>query len=122
VSAFVDRGAADRAIGNVVRNAIRHTPPGGSVVVAVRAAPDGLGGATSEVVVSDTGSGMPEDLAARAFERFVRAPDSDGSGLGLPIARDLLDAQGGRISLSSRQGEGTTVRLSVPAAPGEGGS
>jgi signal transduction histidine kinase len=99
-------------IGNLVSNALRHTPPGGSVRVGVRPAGGGI-----EMTVTDSGGGIPPELLPHVFERFVRAPGSPGSGLGLAIARDLVTAHGGTIGIESRQGSGTTVRLSLPAAP-----
>jgi signal transduction histidine kinase len=58
---------------------------------------------------------MDAATAGRAFERFSRSADSPGAGLGLPIVRDLVEAHGGTVSLSSRPGEGTTVRCLLPA-------
>jgi signal transduction histidine kinase len=60
---------------------------------------------------------MPPDLAAQAFERFVKGTGSRGSGLGLAIARELVLAHGGQIALESREGQGTKVRFTLPVAP-----
>jgi len=100
-----------RVLGNLVANAIAHTPRGGAVTL--RAAPEG-GRVT--ISVSDTGAGMEPEIAEHAFERFVKAPGSRGSGLGLSIAKDIVDAHGGEIRLESSPGAGTTVRLSLPVA------
>jgi signal transduction histidine kinase len=99
-------------IGNLVSNALRHTPAGGSVTVRARDADAGV-----ELQVHDTGSGMtPEDLA-RAFDRFYKSPGSRGSGLGLTIARNLVVAHGGSIRAASEPGGGTTVTVALPSQP-----
>ncbi len=73
-----------------------------------------------EIVVRDTGCGMPESLVARAFEPFVRtrsvggAPGSQGTGLGLSICHRIIEDSGGMITIESVEGEGTTVRIVVP--------
>ncbi len=100
-----------RALGNLVANAIAHTPAGGSVRLRAERS-----GAMVAISVADTGGGMDPALAGRAFERFVRSPGSRGSGLGLPIAKDIVEAHGGEIRLDSRPGVGTTVRVTLPAA------
>jgi signal transduction histidine kinase len=97
-------------MGNLLANALRHTPAGGSVVVRVRpAASDGV-----SVSVSDTGSGMTPEAVARAFDRFYKGSESRGSGLGLTIARGLVAAHGGEIRASSEPGRGTTITFTVP--------
>jgi len=102
----LDTVATRRVLANLVSNALRHTPPGGSVTLAVRGEVS-----AGYIEVTDTGSGMDAELTARAFERFEKGTDSDGSGLGLAIARDLMAAQGGTIELDSSLGAGTRVRL-----------
>ncbi len=96
-------------LANLVSNALRHTPSGGSVVVT--AGPAGEGDARFEV--TDTGSGIPADELAHVFERFVRSPESGGTGLGLAIAKRLVEAHGGTIEAFS-EGGGTTIRFSIP--------
>jgi two-component system sensor histidine kinase BaeS len=113
---LVDPARMRGVLGNLVSNAVRHTPRGGSVRIG--AAP--AGGAVA-VTVTDTGEGIPADLLPRVFDRFVRGPGSRGSGLGLAIARDVVRAQGGTIEIESRPGAGTTVRLTLPRAPGSVG-
>jgi signal transduction histidine kinase len=97
---------------NLIVNALRHTPAGGTITVDARTTEPGL---VSFSVVDD-GEGMAEDLADAAFDRFAKGPSSGGSGLGLAIARELVEAHGGRISLDSRLGTGTTVTFTVPLA------
>jgi len=102
----LDTAAAQRVLANLVSNALRHTPPGGSVTLIVRGT---VSGGTVEVV--DTGTGMDAASTARAFERFEKGVDSDGSGLGLAIAQDLMVAQAGTIELVSSVGQGTAVSV-----------
>jgi two-component system OmpR family sensor kinase/two-component system sensor histidine kinase BaeS len=126
VQADVDRLA--QVLRNLLVNALRHTPAGGSVTVTAAPA-----GSEIEIAVSDTGEGIaPEDLP-KVFERFWRADlarsrtkrprpgNGDvrwagGSGLGLSVAQSLVEAQGGRIWVESTLGEGTTFRFTLPVA------
>jgi signal transduction histidine kinase len=74
--------------------------------------------ATAEDVtirVTDSGRGMEPEEVARAFDRFYRSPGSSGSGLGLSIAKNLVEAHGGSIGLTSEAGRGTTVEVRLPA-------
>ncbi|MFJ8748959.1 sensor histidine kinase [Streptomyces sp. NPDC102441] len=110
-----------QAIGNLVSNALRHTPAGGHVTL--RAYATGAGGVDGEVVleVADTGSGMaPEDLPY-VFDRFWRAEKSrsrrtGGSGLGLAIVRKLVEAHGGTAGVVSTVGQGSVFTLRLPSA------
>lgn len=103
-----------QVLGNLVSNALRHTPAGGTVVLAARAEPDGV-----LFAVRDSGAGIaPEDLP-RIFDRFYRsdasrARASGGAGLGLAIARRIVEAHGGRIWAASAPGQGTTVSFVLP--------
>ena len=96
---------------NLIANALRYTPPGGTILAEV-AAPE----ATSVTfAVSDSGAGLAAGDAERIFDRFQRTADSTGSGLGLSIARELVRAHGGSITASSPgPGRGTTVRFTIP--------
>jgi len=107
----VDPTRMRSAIGNVIANAIRHTPSGGSVSVSAVAADARL-----VISVTDTGDGIAPDLLPRVFERFVRGAGSKGSGLGLAIAHDITVAHGGTIDVESSVGAGTTFRISLPVA------
>ena len=95
---------------NLLSNALRHTPRGGSVAVHVAASP--AGGVS--VDVRDTGTGMTPENIARAFDRFYKGAESRGSGLGLTIARGLVVAHGGEIHASSEAGRGTTITFTLP--------
>ena len=109
-----------RVLFNLVVNAIRHTPADGSVVV--RAAPARDGSGLVEVEVVDDGEGVPAAERERVFEPFYRggedgaARSSDGAGLGLAIARAIVEAHGGRIWLEPAVPRGTRVRFTLPAA------
>lgn len=104
-------------LGNLVTNALRHTPSGGTVTF--RAYPDGADGVLE---VADTGPGIaPEDLPY-VFDRFWRAEKSrnratGGSGLGLAIVRKLAESHGGTATVESIPGQGTTFRLRLPREP-----
>jgi signal transduction histidine kinase len=108
----VDPARMRSAIANVISNAIRHTPPGGSVRVGVQSVGDQV-----IIGVTDTGEGIPAKLLPRVFERFVKAPTSTGSGLGLAIVHDIVTAHGGKIEIESTQGIGTSVSITFQAAP-----
>ena len=79
----------------------------------VEAASDG--GDSVAFTVSDTGRGIPADELDHVFDRFAKAPDSHGAGLGLAIAKSLVVAHRGEIAVTSPRGQGTTVRFSLPA-------
>ncbi|HMD36218.1 MAG TPA: HAMP domain-containing sensor histidine kinase [Vicinamibacterales bacterium] len=96
-------------VGNLVSNALRHTPRGGSVTV--RAGDDRV---RVEVAVRDTGSGMSAEDLAHAFDRFYKGASSRGSGLGLTIAKNLVTAHGGNIRAASEPGRGTTITFTLP--------
>ncbi|MEU8173252.1 HAMP domain-containing sensor histidine kinase [Microbispora hainanensis] len=104
-----------QAVGNLVSNAVRHTPPGGTVSLHARHE-----GGDVVIDVADTGSGIAPDDLPLVFERFWRVEKSrsrrsGGSGLGLPIARKLAEAHGGSLSATSVVGEGSTFTLRLPA-------
>jgi signal transduction histidine kinase len=107
---------------NLLSNALRHTPAGGSVDVRLATPPRGSESGRSSPVsrilveVCDTGSGMTQEAIARAFDRFYKGPGSHGSGLGLTIARSLVAAHGGEIHASSEPGGGTTIAFTLPGA------
>jgi len=111
---FMDTMQIGRVLNNLVTNALRHTPRGGSIVVQAQRA-----GAGVEVSVSDTGEGIaPEDLP-QVFESFYRGEKSrsrttGGAGLGLAIARGLVYAHGGEISARSAPGRGSVFTFTLP--------
>jgi two-component system sensor histidine kinase BaeS len=96
---------------NLLSNAIRYTPSGGSVTVNAHPSEGHV-----VITVRDTGLGIPEEIRPHVFERFVKGPGSPGAGLGLAIAKDVVAAHGGSIELNSETGKGTEVRLTLPKA------
>ena len=112
VGACFDPKWTQEALGNLIDNAIKYTPAGGSVTVSVT--PYEL---FCRIDVTDTGPGIPEDEQARIFERFYRSPavrDAQGVGLGLYLAREIAAANGGYIKVTSRPGKGSTFSLFLP--------
>ncbi|HJQ74990.1 MAG TPA: ATP-binding protein [Gaiellaceae bacterium] len=110
-----DSGRLRQVLDNLVSNALKFTPAGGSVLVAAR-----NGDGPLRVEVTDTGIGVPQDELGQLFSRFYRASTATrraipGTGLGLVIARAIVEGHGGTISLESREGEGTRVTVTLPA-------
>jgi two-component system, OmpR family, heavy metal sensor histidine kinase CusS len=109
----LDRTLFQRALGNLLTNALTHTPEGGRVVVSAFSGPEGL-----VVSVSDTGVGIAPEHLPRLFDRFYR-PDparssGQGVGLGLAIVKSIAELHGGRVSVASRPGAGCEVTLILP--------
>jgi PAS domain S-box-containing protein len=102
-----------RALANLLGNAIKYTPPGGRVAVSA-----GVRGGMLEIEVSDNGPGIPPEARARLFDRFYRAPNAigEGTGLGLSIVRSILEKHGGRIDVTSTPGEGSSFVIMLPLA------
>ena len=111
-SAAFDPRWTGEALGNVVNNAVKYTPPGGRVSVSAQ-----LLDSFCRIDVADTGPGVPESEQAAVFNRFYRGGATraaEGLGLGLYLAREILAKQGGYIRLSSRPGEGCVLSLYLP--------
>lgn len=113
--ANLDRSLFQRAMGNLVENALKHTPAGGTVLLR-----SSNGGRNIRVEVSDTGAGIPEGHLSRVFDRFYRvdpsrSPASGGAGLGLSIVKSIMDLHEGTVEIESQAGRGTKVVLSFPA-------
>ncbi|KKZ74913.1 hypothetical protein VO63_05590 [Streptomyces showdoensis] len=105
-------------MGNLVSNAVRHTPAGGSVTLAY--GPGDAGGTVIEV--ADTGSGIAPEGLPQVFDRLWRADKSrsrrtGGSGLGLAIVRKLVEARGGAVAVRSTPGRGTVFTVRLPGGP-----
>ena len=113
-SAYGDPGATDSIVSQLLENAFKYSPDGGTVTVRIRAAGDAI-----EVAVEDEGIGIAPADRERIFDRFVQGEAGDrrrfgGIGLGLYIVRQLARAQGGEVSAGARPGGGTTMRLCLP--------
>jgi two-component system phosphate regulon sensor histidine kinase PhoR len=113
-SLVADPQGARQVLLNVLDNSVRYTPGGGSVVVRVSRAPDGI-----EIAITDTGIGIPGEHLSRIFERFyrvdaARSRELGGTGLGLAIVKHLVEAHGGRVEAASTLGAGTTIRILFP--------
>jgi len=109
-----DAGRLDQVLGNLLVNALRHTPPGGQITLSAAPIPSGV-----RLQVSDNGAGIPPEDLPFIFDRFWQGDDERqrlagaGSGLGLAIARQLVQAHGGKISVESPPGQGTTFTLEL---------
>ncbi len=109
----VDPVRIGEVLSNLLSNALRHTPPGGAVEIAAARCDEGV-----SLTVSDTGGGIPADEVPHIFDRFVKSGDSGGAGLGLAIAKTLVEAHAGHITVDSTPGHGTTMRVTLPADAG----
>jgi signal transduction histidine kinase len=100
-----------QVLGNLVSNALKQMPDGGTLTVTSR-----RDGEMVVIEVADTGPGIPADRLDQVFDRFVKAGDTAGTGLGLSIARDLVEAHGGTIAASNRPEGGAVFTISLPIA------
>ena len=114
LQARADAKRLEQILANLLRNGIRHTPPGGIVAVAVREEPESVA-----IDVHDTGEGIaPEDLA-QIWERFYRGESSrarerGGAGLGLALVKEMAEAMGGSVSVESKVGQGSRFTVQLP--------
>ena len=117
---WADRERLHQVLGNLVGNAVKFTPAGGRVSVTARLDPTAgeEGHPGVRVAVEDTGPGIPAEHLPHVFDRFwqARSTRRAGAGLGLAIARGVVEAHGGRIWASSEPGQGTTFEFTLPAA------
>ncbi|MDR2454541.1 MAG: HAMP domain-containing histidine kinase [Bifidobacteriaceae bacterium] len=116
-----DESALRRVVTNLVANAVRHTPAGTPIELAVGGARPGW----AELEVRDHGPGIPQAKRAKVFDRFYRVDgsrsrDSGGAGLGLAIVAGLVRAHGGSVAVEDTPGGGATFRVLLPTAPGAG--
>jgi two-component system heavy metal sensor histidine kinase CusS len=116
VIAAIDQSLIQRALSNLVSNAVAHTPCGGSILMTAKTDLSNL-----HIEVSDTGIGIPTDALPKVFDRFFRVDASrsqmfGGTGLGLAIVQSITLLHGGNVQISSERGEGTRVTLSLPVS------
>ncbi len=115
----VDRERIAHVFDNLIGNALAHTPRNGSVRLSAEATPDG----SISFEVKDSGVGITPEHLSRIFEKFYRVPgskSSGGAGLGLAIAREIVEAHGGQIDVESQPGRGTTFAFTLPTASKNG--
>jgi PAS domain S-box-containing protein len=110
---MADRGRVLQVFSNLIGNALRFTPAGGSITLEARRE-----GQTVRICVVDTGPGIPSEYLPHLFERFWQAKEGarEGAGLGLPIARGIVEAHGGHIDVASAPGQGSTFSFTLPVA------
>ena len=114
--ALADAERLDQVLANLLRNALRHTPPGG-IVAVVASAED----AYVHIKVCDTGEGIPPEELPYIWERFYRGDnarelDAHGAGLGLALVKDLVEAMGGQVAVESHTGQGSCFSVTLPQA------
>jgi signal transduction histidine kinase len=114
---MVDPQRFQQVVGNLIDNALVYTPEGSTVEISIHRKENNV-----ELSVSDGGPGIPEDEIAHVFDRFwrgekSRARSTGGAGLGLSIARQLVEAQGGRITARNRTPQGFEVSIVLPVNP-----
>ena len=111
---WADRTRIGHVFGNLLSNALKHTPPGGRVTVSASAGEDWV-----RFQVSDTGEGIPAPFLPRLFEPFFRVPGREsetGAGLGLAIAKEIVEVHGGSMTAESGEGEGSTFAFTLRRA------
>jgi signal transduction histidine kinase len=109
----LDEGAMKRALLNLVKNAIAAMPDGGELRLQTR-----MDGGDVQIIISDTGTGIPEEIQGRIFEPYFTTRDT-GSGLGLTVVYKVVREHGGDLHMDSMPGRGTTFRISIPLMQGE---
>jgi len=110
----VDRARMSHVFGNLLMNAIEHTPAGGRITLTAREDENGV-----RFTVADTGTGITAEHLPHIFEPFYRVPEPDrtaGAGLGLAIVKEIIEAHGGMVGVESREGQGTTFSFTLPRA------
>ena len=117
---MIDVNKTKIAIDNLIENAVRYTPPGGEVKISLAKSEEEI-----EVRIQDTGIGIPKDQQDRIFNKFFRArnamkTETEGTGLGLYMAKYIIEAQGGSIWFESEENKGSTFYFTIPIKKGFG--
>ncbi|KAB2860577.1 MAG: HAMP domain-containing histidine kinase, partial [Anaerolineae bacterium] len=120
---YADPDMLSIALQNILDNALQHSPPPVEITIKTR-----INGETVAIIIEDNGVGIPPELHSRVFERFFRVDEAHttrGFGLGLPIAKRIIENAGGSIGLESQVGKGTTVTVTLgikskEASPSDG--
>ncbi len=115
----IDRGELERLLLNLIANSRRAMPHGGLLTVQTTRTAGPEDGALVQLTVRDTGTGMTQDVARHAFEPFYTADTATGTGFGLSMAYGVVKGAGGHINLTSAPGQGTTIRIELPAVAPE---
>ena len=111
---WVDPKQIAHVYANLLSNALKYTPPGGTITLSAKGEGDFV-----RFLVSDTGVGIPAMYMPRIFEQFFRVPEQaqgSGVGLGLAIVKDIVEAHGGTVGVESREGAGSTFSFSLRRA------
>lgn len=117
VSVIGDRMRLEEVLLNLLQNAVKYSPSGGKITLALR-----TDDRDAYVAARDQGIGIPADELAHLFERFYRATNAQsahisGMGIGLPVVREVAALHGGEVTVESVEGEGTTFTMRIPLAP-----
>lgn len=112
--AWIDQNLIEKAVYNMLSNAIKFTPQGGNITVRLEDEGDKF-----KILFTDTGIGIPEDMLESIFDRFTQVDSSlsrkyDGTGIGLSLTNEIVELHGGSISVKSRLGEGSTFTMTLP--------
>jgi len=115
----IDEDKLTQVIDNIISNALKYSPEGGTITFRVKVLDDKI-----EVSISDQGIGIPKENIQKVFERFYRVDRArtrqlGGTGLGLAIAKEMIGAHGGDIWAKSKEGKGTTILFTLPYDPGQ---
>jgi NtrC-family two-component system sensor histidine kinase KinB len=108
---WADTTRISHVFGNLLSNALKHTPAGGKITVSAKAEENGL-----TFSIADTGKGIPSQYLPRIFEQFFRVPDQGpqaGAGLGLAIVKEIVEAHGGTVTVDSIEGKGSTFSFTL---------
>jgi len=116
---YIDPGKMERVLLNIIGNAFKFTPRGGSIIIDIENGKEEVEGNFIKISVKDTGIGIKEEDLSHVFERFHQVDGSsyrrhEGTGIGLSLAKDLIELQGGKIKAESEYGRGSTFTIYIP--------